>query len=799
MRSCKPSGGLVAAWLLGIALQAPVALGQADRPVNPLGADPAAVSAGRELFEAVCSACHGPSGTGTERAPALASGHFKHGGEDHELLQSIQQGIPGTQMPAFGSLEVETIWQLVSYVRSLSRMVRSDSAPAHGDAARGEQLFFGRHQCSTCHTINGRGVPLAPDLSEAGRQERAALEAGITHVPLARRFGLGPGPHWVDVVLKDGSPLSGLVRSEDSFSLVLQTSAGDYRLLERSELRTLKPSTRPVTPAQNPSGEDKADLLAYLGQRTARSAVVPDGVADGLSFQRLTHAQAEPGSWLTYWGSYRSEHFSELTQINRSNLSTLAARWAMPMPGGSPLEATPLVVDGVMYMAGPPGDVYALSARSGLPIWKFHRDQTQVKPFPINPFNRGVAVLGRRVFVAMLDDSLIALDARSGAVLWEQHIADALDGYTMTGAPLALDGKVIVGVSGGEMGVRGFVAAFDAADGHALWRFDTIPGPGQPGHETWAGDSWKTGSGATWLTGSYDPQLHLLYWAVGNPGPDYDPSGREGDNLYTCTVLALDPETGRLVWYYQMTPHDTHDWDAAEDLILAEESIDGQPRHVLLHADRNGFFYTLDRASGKLLSAVPFVRQTWNKGFRPDGRPLVDPASIATPEGHRVAPGVGGTNFQAPSYDREGQVLYLSFIDSEGNASYQPARYQRGHAFTGAHFVAGPGSLSLPTAGIMALDVRTGARLWTSPLPRPSLQAGVLATRGEVVLAGTAEGNIIGLDARTGQPLWHFQTGAPISASPMSYAIDGTQFIAIAAGNMLYSFSLPDTHTGEKN
>jgi beta-lactamase superfamily II metal-dependent hydrolase len=286
-----------------------------------------------------------------------------------------------------------------------------------------------------------------------------------------------------------------------------------------------------------------------------------------------------------------------------------------------------------------------------------------------------------------------------------------------------------------------------------------------------------------------------LYWAVGNPGPDYDPSNRKGDNLYSCSVLALDPNTGRLVWHYQFTPHDTHDWDATEDLILTDVPIDGHTRKVLLHADRNGFFYTLDRATGRFISAVPFVRQSWNKGFEADGRPIVDPASIATREGHRISPGVGGTNFQPPSYDRARQVLFLSFMDAEVTAAYQLAQYQRGQLFTGAHFGARQPPLNPPEQGVMALDVQSGRKLWAFPLSRGSLQAGVLGTRGDVVFAATAEGNLIALDARTGQSLWHFQTGGPIMAAPISYGVDGKQFIAIAAGNTLYSFALPDRDT----
>jgi alcohol dehydrogenase (cytochrome c) len=788
-----------------MAIQSTHAQGRPDALTNPFAADPSAAIAGKRIFDATCVACHGAGGAGTERAPALDSGRFAHGGEDSEIFQTIQKGVPGTQMPSFAALRVEDLWQLVSYVQSLSRGSSSVAGAANmGDASRGEQLFFGEGQCASCHEIDGRGPPLAADLSEIGKRTPAAIQAGIEHLPSARRPLFAMNPRFVDVTLLDGSELKGLATNEDSFSVVLRTLDGGFRLLERRQIRTIANSASvfdPTSLVQRLSADQKADLFAYLLQRKQRAAIVSiDSAVDdrGASFARLTRAEREPQNWLTYWGNYAAEHFSALTQIDRRNVSSLQARWAAPMPGKSPLESTPLVVDGVMYVSGPPGDVYALDARSGLQIWKFHREQERVNPFQINPYNRGVAVLGARVFFSTLDNSLIALDARSGRVLWEQRIADTMEGYTMTGAPLALENKVIVGMSGGEMGVRGFVAAYDSRDGHLLWRFDTIPAPGQPGNETWAGDSWKTGSGATWLTGSYDAQLRLLYWAVGNPGPDYDPTHRAGDNLYSCSVLALDPDTGRLAWHYQFTPHDTRDWDSAEDLILADEIIDGRLRKVLLHADRNGFFYTLDRATGQFISAVPFVRQTWNKGFEANGRPIVDPASVATLEGQRVSPGVGGTNFQAPSFDRARHVLYLSFIDGEGGARYQPAEYQRGQLFTGANFGGGRRHLSETTQGVIALDVRTGRKLWTFPVTRLSLQAGVLATRGGVVFAATSEGNLIALDARTGKALWHFQTGGPIMASPMSYGVDGTQFIAVTAGNTLYSFALPDRRKADR-
>jgi PQQ-dependent dehydrogenase (methanol/ethanol family) len=325
-----------------------------------------------------------------------------------------------------------------------------------------------------------------------------------------------------------------------------------------------------------------------------------------------------------------------------------------------------------------------------------------------------------------------------------------------------------------------------------LWRFYTVPGPGEPGHESWSGDSWKTGSGATWLTGSYDSQLNLLYWAVGNPGPDFDPEKRKGDNLYTDSVLAMNPDTGKVVWYYQFTPNDTHDWDCNEDLILAEIPVAGQMRKVLLHADRNGFLYTLDRVTGKFISGVPFVRQTWNKGFDANGKPIVNPESVATPQGHSIAPGVGGTNFQAPSYDPKRRVLFLNYLDAESTATYQPVEYQSGQVYTGANWSKFRMPARPPEHGVMALDVLTGRKLWTFPVTRLTLPAGVLATRGDVVFAATAEGNLLGLDALNGQPLWHFQTNRPILASPMSYSVDGAQFVAVSAGNTLYVFALPE-------
>ena len=317
----------------------------------------------------------------------------------------------------------------------------------------------------------------------------------------------------------------------------------------------------------------------------------------------------------------------------------------------------------------PPGIVVALDAATGRQIWRYQRTQKVRNPNEINPFNRGVAILGNRLFVGTLDAALLALDARTGALLWEVQMADPMQGFSITSPPLPLEDKIIAGIAGGEFGIRGFVDAYDPATGARLWRFSTIPGPGEFGHDTWAGDSWKLGCGATWLPGSYDPELNLLYWAVGNPCPLYNGAVRDGDNLFTSSVVALDPATGQRRWHFQFSPHDTHDWDANQDMVLVDRSYHGEPRKLLMHADRNGHFYVLDRTNGKFLAATPFTAQTWNSGFDANGRPIATPGSQPSAAGNVVAPSIGGgTNFQAPSYSPATGLVYLAY--QEGGQRY---------------------------------------------------------------------------------------------------------------------------------
>jgi PQQ-dependent dehydrogenase (methanol/ethanol family) len=457
------------------------------------------------------------------------------------------------------------------------------------------------------------------------------------------------------------------------------------------------------------------------------------------------------------------------------------------------LESTPVVVDGTMYATyttTTSAGVYAIDGGSGLILWKYDRRQKTTNPNQINPFNRGVAVLGDRVFFGTLDAALVALDARSGRVLWETQVADTMTGNSLTGAPLAVKDKLVVGVAGGEFGIRGFIDAYDPVTGKRLWRFDTVPGPGAFGHETWSGDSWQHGSGAAWLTGSYDPDLNLLYWTVGNPGPSMNGSGRQGDNLFTCSVVALDPDTGQRKWHYQFTPGDTHDWDANEDVVLADGVVGGVKRKLLLQANRNGMFYVLDRTDGKLVFGKPYVQQTWNSGFQPDGRPILLPGWESSSKGEVVSPIlVGGSNWQNPSYDPVHSVEYVVALDGGMGYRSVPVKYEAGRQYLGGAPFPSGGKVE---GALLAIDTTTGAVKWRYPTLRISLGAGVLATGGGLVFLASADGNLIALDAATGKSLWHFQTGGSMASSAMSYAVEGKQFITIAAGNALYSFSLPE-------
>ncbi len=771
---------------------------QADVQKNPFAGQTAAVAAGKTLYEQTCQVCHGGEARGG-RGPALASGNFTHGGEDIDLFRTIRTGVPGTQMPSFSLLPADDVWRIITYLRNLNTNNAAADESVTGDAAAGEKIFWGKGGCAQCHEVNARGMDVGPDLSDAGRNSAAHLRSVIMN-PDAAKTGLQRwfGPSSVSVKTRDGKEFVGIARAQDNYTLMMTDISGKLRRFERKDILAQHTETKSLMPdnySQLLSPTEIQDLVAYLKSLKGRdlSKTIQVDLPGGLSFARLRNAQAEPQNWLTYWGDYQGHHFSLLSQITPVNVKQLQAQWAFQMPSGPLLEATPLVVDGTMYTTyttTTSAGVYAMDAKSGLQIWKYDRQQKVVNPNQINPFNRGVAVLGNRVFFGTLDAALISLDARTGRILWETQVADAMTGNSLTGAPLAVKDKIIVGVAGGEFGIRGAIDAYDAATGKQLWRFHTIPGPGEFGNNTWSNDSWKHGSGGAWLTGSYDPDLDVLYWTVGNPGPGMNGAMREGDNLFTCSVVALDPETGERKWHYQFTPGDTHDWDANEDLVLANSVVGGEKRKLLLQADRNGMFYVLDRTNGKLVFAKPFVKETWNSGFQPDGRPVLLPGWQSSPKGAIVSPiAIGGTNWQSPSYDPIHSMMYVVVLDGGMGYRSVPVKYEAGRQYMGGT----PFPSDEPSkSALLAIDTTTGAVKWEYPTFHISMAAGALATGSGIVFLATGDGNLIALDSKTGESLWHFQTGGTIASSPISYAVGGRQFVAISAGGAVYSFALPD-------
>jgi alcohol dehydrogenase (cytochrome c) len=508
-----------------------------------------------------------------------------------------------------------------------------------------------------------------------------------------------------------------------------------------------------------------------------------------VSYQRIVDAAKEPGAWLTYSGGYFGQRYSALDQITRANVAGLKPAWVYQVAGNGQVETSAIVADGVMYVTEPPSTVTALDPKSGRPLWSY------VRPMPSNlrnigfPItNRGVAILDDKVYVGTLDGALVALDIATGAVRWETKVADNASGHSITMAPLAVKDKIVVGISGGEAGIRGFVDAYEATTGKLAWRTFTVPAAGEPGVETWAGDSWKHGAGATWLTGSFDPALNLLYWGTGNPGPDWNGDVRKGDNLYTSSVVALDADTGRMKWYFQYTPHDVHDWDANQIQVLADLTVNGRPRKTLITANRNAFYYVLDRVTGEFLHAAPYAKQTWARGIDPKGRPRVIEGTDPTPEGNLVYPSLqGSTNWPSPSYSPQTGLFYVP-VREMGSYYYKTdVEYEEGQPFTGG----GERRLADEAWGaVRALDAVTGKQMWDFRLPSPSW-SGVLSTAGGLVFSGSNEGNFYALDAKTGAPLWQFQVGGMVRSNPTTFLVDGKQHVSVAAGRAIFLFALP--------
>jgi alcohol dehydrogenase (cytochrome c) len=506
----------------------------------------------------------------------------------------------------------------------------------------------------------------------------------------------------------------------------------------------------------------------------------------GITSKDLLAGFANPAQWLTYSGDYTGRRHSPLKHITPANAARLAPQWTFQTNVLGKFEATPLVIDGVLYVTGWDNHVWALDARTGRQIWHYQRALPQGVQACCGRVNRGVAVHGTRLYMSTLDAHLVALEMKTGDVAYDVEIANFREGYASTPAPLVVKDKVIVGIAGGEYGIRGFIDAYDPITGKRVWRFYTVPATGEPGSDTWPEEVWKRGGGPTWLTGTYDPELNLLYWGTGNPAPDWYGDDRKGDNLYTGSVVALDADSGKLRWHFQFTPHDTHDWDANQIPVLADLMIAGRPRKVMLVANRNGFFYTLDRTSGEFLQAKPFVKTTWATEVDAKGRPRVVPGSEPTPAGTTTCPDLyGGTNFMSPAFDLSTGLFYVTARETCMVYASRKDEYKVGERWMG-------GSVKITGArsgALRAIDAVTGERKWEFPYPTPSW-AGVLSTAGGVVFTGDNEGNFLVFDSRSGKNLYRYQIGAPVYAAPMTYVLDGKQYVALPAGTTLTVFGL---------
>jgi alcohol dehydrogenase (cytochrome c) len=749
---------------------------------------------GKLLFAAHCAGCHGANGAGGEHGPNLADG-----GDDAlvtvPLATFIGRGVPDAGMPAFGgTLSSRELGAIAAYITALR--APAAASPAPGDVAAGARYYFGAGRCTTCHAIAGEGGFLGPDLTSIGRQRRLSrLAQSLTHPDSPPREGY----RVVTVRLRDGQVVRGLVKNESNYDLQLQDLAGELHYWSRGEIVEEHADSASLMPAVTAGGDTLRDLLAFLSRRTGgpiEQTDPPRRTAEAAASSVPTVASAPSpspasGDWPTYNGSVSGNRHSALRQIDTLTVRSLAPAWMFPVPNARILEGTPVVVGGTMFVTTA-NAAYALDARTGRPVWRYTRPLTHgVIGDASGAINRGVAVSGDRVFMVTDHAHLVALSRTTGTLLWDVAMADYHRHYGATGAPLVVHGLVVSGTSGGDEGDRGFIAAYDVRTGALVWRFWTIPTRADPTAATWRGRALEHGCGSAWLTGTYDPSTDLLYWPTGNPCPDYNGDERQGDNLYSSSVLALESRTGHLKWYYQFTPHNLHDWDATQTPVLVDAPFGGQPRQLLIQANRNGFFYVLDRVTGKLLVSRPFVHKlTWASGIGTDGRPVLLPGADPTPLGTTACPSLeGATNWMSTAFDPSTHLYYVMAMESCSVFTKSSAWWKQGESFYGGGARPVPGERRQKV--LRAIDASTGTIAWEVPqVGVGDSWGGVLSTDGGLVFYGDDSGALAAVNAATGAPLWHFHTNTVFKASPMTYAVDSTQYVAVAAGSTIIAFAL---------
>ncbi len=623
---------------------------------------------------------------------------------------------------------------------SLEASIQYSSIASEDDRKAGARIF--REQCTGCHGADGSGGSVGPSL-------------------IRSQYNHGDSDLAIYQVLRDGIPGTAM------------QSAG-LTLLERLQ------------------------VIAYLKTLQAQLSEDRKPEASPLAIQvsneRLQAAGTNPDEWLTYSGSYNGWRHTSLAEIAPANAAQLNMRWVTQFDINDPnIEATPLVIDGTIFMAADAGHVLALNAKTGAVIWEYKRPIPAGLPLEFGLANRGLAVQGGTLFFGSLDGYLVAINANNGKVIWQTLVASPSDGYSITGAPLVVNRSVVVGIGGGEFGIRGFLAAYDVSTGQQRWKFNTVPGPGEVGHETWENDAWRTGGGGTWITGSYDPSTDLLYWGVGNPSPAFSGDVRPGDNLFTASVIALHASTGTLAWYFQFTPHDEHDRDAAQTPVIADLLINGVVRKAICWPNRNGFYYVLDRVTGEFLAGAPFVEVDWAKGLASTGRPILVNDDKVSTEGRQTRPGnSGGTNWQNPAFDQKRGSIFIPATESSSVFTKMPpdrvTRVQNRLFIASGWNQAGP-----VTRKVLALDAATGARKWEYRAPSgadsENGNSGLLSTEGGLVF-GASGGVFFALDADTGREVWRRSLGGKTKSAPISFTVDGRQVVVVAAGRALFEFGL---------
>jgi alcohol dehydrogenase (cytochrome c) len=647
-------------------------------------------------------------------------------------LQKAQGGVP--------ELSWSELWELTFPGRgfhctegtSLEASIQYALYASEENRGAGARIF--RERCTGCHGVDGSGGEIGPSLT------RPQYKHGDSDLAIYQ-------------VLRDGISGTAMPRAGLPPRELLQVIA--Y-----------------VKMLQAHSSEDQPEAPR---------------LAIHVNSDRLRAAGTNPDEWLMYSGSYNGWRHTSLAEITPANVAQLRIRWIKQFDTtGTIIEATPLVIDGVIFMVTEPGHVVALDDKTGNVIWEFKRPVPLDLPLIAGPVNRGLAVGGSTIFFGSPDGYLFAIDANDGKVIWQTLVGSPSDGYSITGAPLVVNSSVVVGVAGGDNGLRGFLAAYDASTGQRQWKFETIPGPGEVGHETWENDAWRTGGGATWVTGSYDPSTGLLYWGVGNPSPDFVAEVRPGDNLFTDSVIALSASTGKLAWYFQFTPHDEHDWDSTQTPVLADLPIDGVVRKVICWPNRNGFYYVLDRVTGEFLAGVPFVQVDWAKGLTSAGRPILADVATVSTAGSRTRPGYGGTTWQNPAFDQKrGSIFVAATENSAVFTKLPPDKVTRREK---VQYLGSGETIEPAVDQVIALDAATGRQKWQFTSPSGAY-SGLLSTEGGLVF-GASGGACFAVDADTGREVWRVSLGGDTKAAPISFMVDGRQVIAVAAGHALFVFGL---------